>query len=39
VVLDGMAYPELRLGILGNKQMVEMNTIIDVSNGKLYIKH
>jgi clan AA aspartic protease (TIGR02281 family) len=27
------------VGILGNKQMVEMNTIIDVSNAKIYIKH
>jgi clan AA aspartic protease (TIGR02281 family) len=27
------------VGILGNKQMLEMNSIIDLSNHKLYIKH
>ena len=26
------------IGILGNKHLLEMNTIIDVANGKLYIK-
>lgn len=26
------------IGILGNKHLLEMNTVIDVANGKLYIK-